>query len=265
MRTTASTPNRVLVTGAGRGIGRAIAQAFAERGDAVVVNDLDPQTCADTAAEIGAFAFPGDAATEAGVERLIASAREHLGGIDIFVANAGIEGGAGLNSPESDWSRALEVNVMAHVRAARLLVPEWLERGRGRFITVASAAGLLTMIGSAPYSVTKHAAVAFAEWLSATYRHRGITVQTVCPQGVRTAMYEGAGPLKPMLKHDGLLEPEDVAASVMAALDDDRFLVLPHDTVAGYYQARAADTDSWLDQMNRLQQWLESPPSPREG
>ncbi len=249
---------RVVVTGAGRGIGRAIAAAFIDRGDQVVINDMDAESCRATAAEIGAVAVPGDAATEAGVEALLTGARFELGGIDVFVANAGIEGGSGLNTPDDAWARALDVNVMAHVRAARSLVPEWLERGEGRFITVASAAGLLMMIGSAPYSVTKHAAVAFAEWLSATYRHRGIIVQAVCPQGVRTPMYEGAGPLKPMLHHDGLLEPEDVAASLMAALEDDRFLVLPHDTVAGYYQARAANPDAWLDQMNGIQRWLES-------
>jgi NAD(P)-dependent dehydrogenase (short-subunit alcohol dehydrogenase family) len=249
---------RVVVTGAGRGIGRAIAAAFINRGDQVVINDMDAESCRATAAEIGAFAVPGDAATEAGVDALLATAREALGGIDVFVANAGIEGGSGLNTPDDAWARALDVNVMAHVRAARSLVPEWLERGEGRFITVASAAGLLMMIGSAPYSVTKHAAVAFAEWLSATYRHRGIIVQAVCPQGVRTPMYEGAGPLKPMLHHDGLLEPEDVAASLMAAIEDDRFLVLPHNTVAGYYQARAANPDAWLDQMNGIQRWLES-------
>jgi NAD(P)-dependent dehydrogenase (short-subunit alcohol dehydrogenase family) len=249
---------RIVITGAGRGIGRAIAAAFIARGDAVVINDVDVDSCVATAQEIGAIAAPGDAATEAGVDALLTTAREALGGIDVFVANAGIEGGSGLNTPDDAWARALDVNVMAHVRAARSLVPEWLERGEGRFITVASAAGLLMMIGSAPYSVTKHAAVAFAEWLSATYRHRGIVVQAVCPQGVRTPMYEGAGPLKPMLHHDGLLEPEDVAASVMAALEDDRFLVLPHDTVAGYYQARATNPDAWLDQMNGIQRWLES-------
>ncbi len=249
---------RIVVTGAGRGIGRAIAAAFIDRGDQVVINDVDAEACRATAEEIGAIAVPGDAATEAGVEALLAAARAEFGGIDVFVANAGIEGGAGLNTSDEQWARALDVNVMAHVRAARSLVPEWLERGEGRFITVASAAGLLMMIGSAPYSVTKHAAVAFAEWLSATYRHQGIVVQAVCPQGVRTPMYEGAGPLKPMLHHDGLLEPEDVAASVMAALDDDRFLILPHDTVAGYYQARATNPDAWLDQMNGIQRWLES-------
>lgn len=248
---------RVVVTGAGRGIGRAIAAAFIDRGDQVVINDVDAESCRATAEEIGAIAVPGDAATEAGVEALLSAARSELGGIDTFIANAGIEGGAGLNTTDEQWARALDVNVMAHVRAARSLVPEWLERGEGRFITVASAAGLLMMIGSAPYSVTKHAAVAFAEWLSATYRHQGIVVQAVCPQGVRTPMYEGAGPLKPMLHHDGLLEPEDVAASVMAALDDDRFLILPHDTVGGYYQARAANPDAWLEQMNGIQRWLE--------
>ncbi len=251
-------PRKVVVTGAGRGIGRAIATAYIARGDAVVINDVDPATCQSTAQEIGAIAVPGDAATEAGVESLLSSARDAMGDIDVYVANAGIEGGAGLDTPDEAWARALDVNVMAHVRAARLLVPGWLERGQGRFITVASAAGLLMMIGSAPYSVTKHAAVAFAEWLSATYRHRGVVVQAVCPQGVRTPMYEGAGPLKPMLGHDGVLEPEEVAAEVLAAEADDRFLILPHAQVREYYQARAANPDAWLQQMNGIQRWLES-------
>ena len=248
---------KVVVTGAGRGIGRAIATAFAARGDQVVVNDLDPITCRESAERIGAVDAPGDSATTEGVAELIATARREIGGVDVFVANAGIEGGTGLESSDAQWARTLEVNVMAHVRAARILVPEWLEQGHGRFITIASAAGLLTLVGSAPYSVSKHAVVAFAEWLSATYRHRGIVVQAVCPQGVRTPMYEAAGPLQPVLHHDGLLEPEEVAASVMSALDDDRFLVLPHPGVAGYYQARARDTDRWLEEMNRIQRWYE--------
>jgi len=146
---------------------------------------------------------------------------------------------------------------MAHVRAARLLVPDWLERGGGRFVVTASAAGLLTMLGSPTYSVSKHGAVAFAEWLSATYRHRGVVVQTICPQGVRTRMYDDAGPLKEVLGHDSVLTPEEVAEAARAALDDDRFLVLPHPQVRDYYAARATDTDRWLGGMNRVQQHLD--------
>jgi NAD(P)-dependent dehydrogenase (short-subunit alcohol dehydrogenase family) len=143
---------------------------------------------------------------------------------------------------------------MAHVRAARVLVPRWLEDGQGgRFVVTASAAGLLTMIGAAPYSVTKHAAVGFAEWLSVTYGHRGIAVQAICPQGVQTRMLEQAGPLKDLLTRDAALTPDQVADAWVRSLEEDRFLVLPHPEVAGYYAARAADTDAWLAGMRRLQ------------
>lgn len=247
----------VVVTGAGHGIGRAIARRLAAGGARVVVNDLDGEAAAQVAAEIGGYAVPGDAATEAGVTALLGSAGERLGGIDIFFANAGVDIGRGLDTSEEDWARALEVNVMAHVRAARALVPGWLERGHGRFVVTASAAGLLTMLGAAPYSVSKHGAVAFAEWLSATYGHRGITVQAICPQGVRTAMLANAGPLQELLSHDTALEPEDVAELVWQALADDRFLVLPHPEVAGYYAMRATRTDDWLAGMRKLQARLD--------
>jgi NAD(P)-dependent dehydrogenase (short-subunit alcohol dehydrogenase family) len=153
----------------------------------------------------------------------------------------------------------IDVNVMAHVRAARLLVPGWLADGAGgRFVVTASAAGLLTMIGAAPYSVTKHAAVGFAEWLSVTYGARGVTVQAICPQGVQTRMLEQAGPLKDLLSRDEALTPEQVADAWVASLADDRFLVLPHPEVGGYYAARAADTDGWLAGMRRLQTKIDS-------
>ncbi len=146
---------------------------------------------------------------------------------------------------------------MAHVRAARLLVPDWVERGEGRFVVTASAAGLLTMLGSPAYSVSKHGAVAFAEWLSATYRHRGIAVHAICPQGVRTRMYEEAGPLQVLLDRDAVLEPEEVADALWAAIIDGRFYVLPHPEVARYYAHRAASPETWLATMNRLQVALE--------
>jgi NAD(P)-dependent dehydrogenase (short-subunit alcohol dehydrogenase family) len=246
-----------VVTGAGHGIGRAIAARMAAEGTRVVVNDLDADAAAAVADEIGGHALAGDAATEAGVRSLIDGAREQLGTIDVFFANAGIDVGGGLDTPAEDWARALEVNVMAHVRAAQQLVPTWLESGGGRFVVTASAAGLLTMLGSAPYSVTKHAAVGFAEWLAATYAHRGIVVQAICPQGVRTRMLDNAGPLQELLSHDAALEPEQVAEVVWQGLQDDRFLILPHPEVQGYYELRAARTDSWLAGMNKLQRRLE--------
>lgn len=249
---------RVVVTGAGHGIGRAIAQRMAAGGAQVVVNDRDGEAADRAARDIGAHAAPGDAASEDGIRALVERARTALGGIDVWVANAGVERGLGLDAPDKDWALSLEVNLLAHVRAARLLVPEWLQRGGGRFVSVASAAGLLTMLGSAPYSVSKHGAVAFAEWLSATYRHRGIVVQAVCPLGVQTRMYEHSGPLKDLLGMDGVLRPEAVAELVWDGLSHERFLLLPHPEVARYYAHRATDPDRWLAGMNVLQQRLEA-------
>jgi NAD(P)-dependent dehydrogenase (short-subunit alcohol dehydrogenase family) len=255
---------RVVVTGAGHGIGLALARMLAESGARVMVNDLDADAVSAVAQELGAVASPGDAASMAGATQLLGAARRELGGVDIWFGNAGIDRGRGLDAPEDDWQLAHEVNVLAHVRAARLLVPEWLERGSGRYVVTASAAGLLTMLGSPTYSVTKHAAVAFAEWLSATYRHRGVVVQALCPQGVRTRMLEEAGPLQELLSHDSALDPAQVAEVVAEALADDRFLILPHGEVAGYYRARAADTDGWLVGMNKLQRRLDQHEFERE-
>jgi NAD(P)-dependent dehydrogenase (short-subunit alcohol dehydrogenase family) len=248
----------VVVTGAGNGIGRAVAERMAAQGARVVVNDLDASAAEEVARAIGGgIAVAGDATSEEGVAHLVSTARDHLGKIDIFFANAGTDVGRGLDTPAEDWARALEVNVMGHVRAAQQLVPAWLETGGGRFVVTASAAGLLTMLGSAPYSVSKHAAVAFAEWLSATYGHRGIVVQAICPLGVRTRMLEESGPLKEVLSHNAVLEPEQVADTVWHALQDDRFLVLPHEEVAEYYGFRATNTDGWLAGMRRIQTRLD--------
>ena len=247
----------VVVTGAAGGIGRALAARLVREGARVVINDLDPDRTRATAAEIGAYAVPGDGASEAGVAALVGTAREHLGRIDAWFANAGVLRGLGLEAGEADWAASWEVNTMAHVRAARLLVPDWLERGEGRFVVTASAAGLLTALGSATYSVTKHGAVAFAEWLSATYRHRGISVHAICPQGVRTDMLAGSGPMEGLLVADGALGPDAVAEAAMAAIGEGRFLVLPHPQVADYYRGRAENTDRWLGGMNRLQRQLE--------
>ncbi|MFI6578174.1 SDR family oxidoreductase [Nocardiopsis sp. NPDC050513] len=243
-----------VVTGAGNGIGAALARRLAGAGARVVVNDLDAAAAEAVAAEIGGVAVPGDAASEEGVTALVAEAGAHLGAIDLYVANAGVGVGTGPESPESDWELSWQVNVMAHVRAARELLPGWLERGQGRFVSTVSAAGLLTMLGSAPYSVTKHAALAFGEWLSATYGDRGVTVQCVCPMGVRTAMLEASGETGKALMDADAITPEEAADTVMAGLADGRFLILPHPQVAGYYAARAADTDGWLAGMRHLRE-----------
>ena len=247
----------IVITGGGGGIGRAIARRFAAGGGRVVVNDLNPGAAAAVAAEIGGFAVPGDAGTADGVRELIAAATEHLGEIDIYCSNAGTVGGTGPDTPEDEWQRAWEVNTMAHVRASRALLPGWLARGRGTFVVTASAAGLLTMLGAAPYSVTKHAAAAYAEWLAATYAHRGLTVHCICPQGVRTNMLAGSGRAGDVVLKDTAIEPEQVADALWEAMAEARFLVLPHPEVLDYYQLRAANTDKWLRGMSRLQQRIE--------
>lgn len=245
-----------VVTGAAAGIGRAIANRLAAERFRLVLADRDPAV-ESVAAELGARAVVGDCATEAGVSRLIDRAWAELGRVDVFFANAGTDVGRGLDTPDAQWATAIEVNVMAHVRAARLLVPRWLDGQGGRFVVTASAAGLLTMLGSAPYSVSKHGAVAFAEWLRATYGHRGVVVQAICPQGVKTRMLDEAGPLRELLSRDRALEPEEVADVVWRALQGDDFLVLPHPEVAGYYRARATDPDAWLAGMGRIQAKLD--------
>jgi NAD(P)-dependent dehydrogenase (short-subunit alcohol dehydrogenase family) len=252
----------VVVTGAARGIGRAIAARLADEGARVVVNDVDAEELHEVARQIGGFAVPGDAASTEGVEALVDAATTHLGRIDIFFANAGIGLLSGLETSDEDWGRIIEVNLMSHVRAARVLVPRWLEQGGGRLVVTASAAGLLTMLGDAPYSVTKHGAVAFAEWLSATYRHRGIVVQALCPQGVQTRMLDESGPLQSLLSHDEALTPEAVADAVWRGIQGNRMLILPHRQVREYYAHRATHTDDWLLGMNRLQQRLEREQDP---
>ena len=248
----------VVITGAGRGIGAALAHRFAAEGARVVVNDLCAAAAQRVAAEIGGEAAPGDAASEAGVASLIEGAADLLDGIDLFCANAGIGPEGGPEAPDAVWDACWQVNVMAHVRAARLLTGPWLARGRGHLICTVSAAGLLSMLGSAPYSVTKHAALAFAEWMAATYAHRGLTVQALCPMGVRTPMLEAAGPAGQALLADTALTPEDVADAVIAGIADGRFLILPHPEVAEMYAHRGSDPSRWLAGMNRLQQRLEN-------
>ncbi|WP_060882082.1 SDR family oxidoreductase, partial [Streptomyces scabiei] len=199
------------------------------------------------------IAVAGDASA------VVPAAREALGGtVDVYCANAGLASGGTEAADEQVWARAWDVNVMAHVRAAHELLPAWLERGSGRFVSTVSAAGLLTMIGAAPYSVTKHGAYAFAEWLSLTYRHRGVKVHAICPQGVRTDMLTASGSAGDLVLAPTAIDPEDVADALFEGIDQDRFLILPHPEVAGFYQARAADPDRWLTNMNHIQQKWET-------
>ncbi|WP_055492676.1 SDR family oxidoreductase [Streptomyces sp. TP-A0356] len=243
----------VVVTGAGGGIGAALARRFAAEGARVVVNDLDAGRARAVADEIGGIAVPGDASA------IVTEAREALGGtVDVYCANAGLGSGGTEAADEEVWAQAWDVNVMAHVRAARALLPAWLERGRGRFVSTVSAAGLLTMIGAAPYSVTKHGAYAFAEWLSLTYRHRGLKVHAICPQGVRTDMLTASGSAGDLVLAPTAIGPEDVADALFKGIAEDRFLILPHPEAAAYYQARATEPDRWLTNMNHIQQKWEA-------
>ncbi|MBA4865057.1 SDR family oxidoreductase [Streptomyces sp. PSKA54] len=243
----------VVVTGAGGGIGAALARRFAASGARVVVNDLDPVKAKAVAEEFGGIALPGDASA------IVADARDALGGtVDVYCANAGLASGGTEGADEEVWATAWDVNVMAHVRAARELLPGWLERGDGRFVSTVSAAGLLTMVGAAPYSVTKHGAYAFAEWLSLTYRHRGIKVHAICPQGVRTDMLTASGSAGELVLAPTAIEPDDVADALFAGMAEDRFLILPHREVAEYYRVRAAEPDRWLTSMNHIQQKWEA-------
>ncbi|MFC9280385.1 SDR family oxidoreductase [Streptomyces collinus] len=246
----------VVVTGAGGGIGAALARRFAAAGARVVVNDLDARKAKAVAAEIGGTAVLGDASA------IVADARDALGGtVDVYCANAGVafeDAGPGEPFDERSWALSWDVNVMAHVRAAHALLPAWLERGSGRFVSTVSAAGLLTMIGAPSYAVTKHGALAFAEWLSLTYRHRGVRVHAVCPQGVRTDMLAATGTAGDLVLRPTAIEPDDVAEALFRGIEEDRFLILPHPEVAEYHQARAADPDRWLAGMNHLQRKWEA-------
>jgi NAD(P)-dependent dehydrogenase (short-subunit alcohol dehydrogenase family) len=257
---------RTVVTGAGNGIGEALARRFHAEGASVVVADIDEGRARTVADELEALR-PGsahgvrcDVGSEDGNVALIATATDLLGGIDLFFANAGVGVGTDLaDTTEDVWELAFDVNVHAHRWAAKHLMPGWLERGDGWFCSTASAAGLLSQIGSAPYSVTKHAAVAFAEWLSITYGDRGIGVSCLCPQGVNTNMLKqgdvpGAGASSAVVRSAGVvLEPADVAEVVVQALRDERFLILPHPEVRTYVQRKADDHDRWIAGMRKLQ------------
>lgn len=242
----------VVVTGGGRGIGEAYARRFAGLGATVVVNDLDAEAAHEVARAVGGLAVPGDASTEAGVDLLIGTARSQAGPVDVFCANAGVARGGLEDVDEKAWETSWQVNVMAHVRAAKALVPSWVARGQGTFVSTVSAAGLLSIPGAAPYAVTKHAAYAFAEWLSMTYGDKGIGVHAVCPQGVRTRMLEDSGDAGKALMEASAVEPGVVADALLDAIESGRFLVLPHPEVGPMYAGRAADPDRWLEGMRRL-------------
>ncbi|MGE4427951.1 MAG: SDR family oxidoreductase [Solirubrobacteraceae bacterium] len=254
----------VVVTGGASGIGRALAAKLADDGArGVVIADLDADATTAVARDVDAgrgvvVGVGADAGREEEIAGAIALAGERFGPVDLFCANAGIGIGESEQAPDEVWDQAFAVNVRAHVVAARLLVPEWLERGSGYFLSTASAAGLLTQIGSAPYAVTKHAAVAFAEWLAVTYGDRGIGVSCICPMGVDTPLLapgeDGMEPLATsIVKAAGeILSPDVVAAMTVDALREERFLVLTHPEVLEYFRQKGSDYDRWIAGMQRL-------------
>lgn len=265
----------VIVTGGGGGIGGALAAKLAQHGARVVVADLDAQLASAVAGQInaersGAAASAGaDVSDTAQIQRLIDLAENEFGPVDMYFANAGITGAAGLDVTEADWDRSIDVNLRAHIRAAQLLVPRWVERGEGYFVSTASAAGLLTQLGSATYTVTKHAAVGFAEWLNITYGDQGVRVSCLCPMGVNTKLLYSGGqsgdPLgelatRAVTTAGEVLEPEVVADAVLEAIDDERFLILPHSAVLEMYRQKGADYDRWLRGMRRYQRILKGDP-----
>lgn len=259
-----------VITGAGSGIGRALAQEFAAAGASVVAGDISSDGVAATAETIrsagrAVIGVVADASTTDGITALVDAGRSRFGPVDVFVANAGIIGATGLGDDESDWDRIIDVNLRAHVRAAKILMPEWVSRGRGHFVGVASAAGLLTQVGAAGYSVTKHAAVGFAEWLSITYGDKGIGVSCVCPMGVDTPLMasvtDSADPTARMaaaaVRNAGeVVSPDRVAQLTVEAVRAGTFLVLPHPVVLDMYRQKGADYDRWLAGMRRYQSSL---------
>ncbi len=246
----------IVVTGGASGIGRAMCERFAAEGARlVVVADLDGAGAAEVADGIGGVGHRLDVGVEGDLVALIEDTERRYGAIDLFCSNAGIGVGEGLDASDEVWDRIWRVNTLSHVWAARCLVPKMIARGGGYLLSTASAAGLLTQLGSVTYAVTKHAAVALAEWIAITHGRDGIKVSVLCPQAVRTAMTaDGPG----VAGVDGMIEPEQAADAVVEALREERFLVLPHPEVAQYMRRKAADYDRWLHGMRRLQERFSS-------
>ena len=243
-----------VVTGAAAGIGHALAARFVTEGASTVIAADIAGNLTAVAESIGAQPVHTDVSGEDGIRTLIEETEERFGPIDLFVANAGIGGHpGGAEVPDEEWQRIWDINVMHHVWAARHMVPRWIERGGGYLLTTASAAGLLSNLGTAPYTVTKHAAVGLAEWLSITHGDDNIKVSVLCPQGVRTAMTEGDDPAVANVVALGLIEPEDVADAVIAGLEAESFHILPHPQVSEYVRHKGADIESWLGAMRKLQ------------
>ena len=243
----------IVITGAGSGIGAALARRFAaESPSGLVLADLDVDAVARVAEEVGGIGLQADVAEEADNRALIDVAEDRFGPIDLFCANAGIGKVGDEQSPEAEWERMWRVNVMSHVHAAKFLIPGWVARGFGYFLATVSAAGLLTNLKAAQYSVTKHGALGFAEWLAVTYGDAGVRVSALCPQFVNTPLIADSKSFQ-ALGRNNTLEPSEVADTVLAGLADERFLILPHPEVEQYFQNKANDYDRWIGGMRKLQ------------
>ena len=241
----------IVVTGAASGIGRAMCLRFASEGaHCLVCVDRDGAGAAEVAALVGGVAYTVDVAQEAQIKAMILSVEAEIGPIDLFCSNAGIFIDGGMEVPNDDWQRIWDVNVMAHVWAARHVAPLMVARGGGYLLNTSSAAGLLNQVGAAPYAVSKHAALGLAEWLAMTYGDDGVKVSVLCPQGVATPMTEGMGDNVAMI--DGMMATEPVAEACVQAIRDERFLVLPHAEVLGYIRKKASNYDRWIGGMRRL-------------
>jgi NAD(P)-dependent dehydrogenase (short-subunit alcohol dehydrogenase family) len=250
----------VVVTGGASGIGRGLCHRFATEGPkGIVVSDYDEKGAAVVAEQIGGLSVPADVGKEADIKNLVDIATRHFGPIDLFVSNAGISAPGDAFTPDSDWQRCWDVHVMAHVYAARAVLPSMIERGGGYLLQTGSAGGLLTTLGAAPYAISKHAAVAFAEWLSITHARDGIKVSCLCPLGVKTGMLseetEGIG----QLIMQTALSPEEVAEHVITGLEKEAFLILPHPEVLAYFQSKANNYERWLHHMRKEQEQYVTP------
>ena len=241
----------IVVTGGANGIGRAMALRFKQEGARhITVADMDENGAAAVAKEIGGASMKVDVGREADIVKLIDETERNVGPIDLFCSNAGIGVGRGLDAPNADWQKIWDVNVMAHVYAARALVPRMAKRGGGYLLNTASAAGLLSQIGSVTYAVTKHAAVALAEWIAITHGGQGVKVSILCPQAVRTNMI--AGNEGGVASVDGIIEPAQVADAVIKGLEAESVLILPHAEVAEYMKRKANDHGRWIAGMQKL-------------
>ena len=250
---------RIIITGSANGIGSSLSRVFKERNvKSMILVDLDESNNSKLANEVGGITYKADVGNENDIIKLVEFAKQEMGGIDIFCSNAGISGAGGLlNTSNEDWSNIWNINVMSHIHAAKHALPSMLEQGHGYFMNTASAAGLLTQLGAAGYSVTKSAAVSFAEWLKVTYGERGIGVSCLCPQGVRTPMVEDAPEIVgSLVSIDGLLEPDVVANEVMECIEREQFLITPHPEVLEYMKIKASDPDRWINGMQSLTKQL---------